>query len=129
MYNEMIAKFGISDKCIYSSSIIIYMIYEWNSFIQSIDTLNKYYCKKYYMNHHEFTKEKELYDVSENYNFIKKKINNNDYENNSNYYKYITENEYLKCLIESECSCDKKNSFCIEFYKYNAGNGKDMLYS
>ncbi|SBS95409.1 PIR protein [Plasmodium ovale] len=127
MYNEVIEKFGISDRYIYFSSIITYMIYEWNSFIQSIDTLNKCYCKKNYMNHHEFKKGKVLFDDTENYNSIKTKINNNDYENNSNYYKYITENDYLKSLIESECSCDNNNIFCIKFHKYNEENGKDKL--
>ncbi|SBT55305.1 PIR Superfamily Protein [Plasmodium ovale wallikeri] len=129
IYNEVIEKFDISDSYIYSNKIITYMTYNWDSFIRSADILNKCFFEKHIMNKQEFTKKKVLFDDTENYNSIKTKINNNDYENNSNYYKYITENYYLKSLIESECSCDNNNMFCIKFHKYNEENGKDKLCS
>ncbi|SBT02755.1 PIR Superfamily Protein, partial [Plasmodium ovale curtisi] len=129
IYNEVIEKFGISDKYIYSNDIITYMTYNWYSSIRSADTLNKCFFKELIMNQQEFIKKKVSFDDTENYNSIKTKINNNDYKNSSNYLKYITEKEYLKSLIESECYCDNSSMFCIKFHKYNEENGKEKLCS
>ncbi|SBT02420.1 PIR Superfamily Protein, partial [Plasmodium ovale curtisi] len=129
LYDRAIDEFHITDQNIYNSIIITYLFYPWENIYRRISVNNKCSYERYRISVQKFKDKKKIFDDSQNYFYIKNIINSGNYEHYNAFFKYITETDSLHSSIKNECTCDKDNTLCFEFHKYNKESGKDQLCS